>query len=30
MNDDALYHINTAPTGSAVAVDDFMNFINEG
>lgn len=30
MNDDALYHINTAPTGSAVAVDDFMNFLNEG
>ena len=29
MSDDALYHINTKPEGSAVGVDDFMNFLNE-
>ena len=29
MSDDALYHINTTPEGSAVGVDDFMNFLNE-
>ena len=29
MSDDALYHINTSPTGNAVDVDDFMKFLNE-